>query len=764
MKEYSYNPHAFDKKIYQLNADSKIADIKDGIHQMPLGDGLMLDFLFQGFEKHFKEKVVLVCLSGAISNRDGKEAPFFSGINVSRELKLPLVSISDPSLALDSKLPIAWYAGNFIEKEIPSIVAAVLDKIASEFEAKLYLFGGSCGGYAALRLSHLLASKHAVFVWNPQTSISKYDIRFAKMYCKSAFPNDYEMAGSPDDEANVAEFLKKMGITDSLCDSPIGDHAEIFYIQNESDWHVDKHAMPYIKGLGLSQSDNNFYTNGKNCFVMFGDWGVGHSQPKKDLIIDVLRRLIGNKDKALIARDIISIVNFTKEEKYSEEPQLGPRSVDEPKKKMEMLAMAWQSNGFVITMAYLLCDKAVVPQINYAFYLYVNGVRASSIWYQGNNIHEFVLDVKDNPADTKIKSFSLDGAGNKTSMITAVSSLYGRISNGSAYLAINNFKRLDGYDYALRLLDEAGNIFDIEEIADDIVLREVLKNRKISVSKNIKFYRSISKVGAVKSLKFQAVIGAVIIDIPWADSRISLDLLRTENSDEFMSRFTYASNRHLDTETTMEIAKNNLSVNSIAPFIYINSAVIYSYKVVELSFFEKHAESALGYLDVALSKVNEIENGFGARNDNVHFYVSLLTAKMHILLFSSSWGELLDCGELIFAEFLSKEFRAYYSVNLAKTFYIAAVSAYKLSRHDRYAVFLKSILSVEEKMNAAIANNEPGWLYTEKKYITELSEKAKYLISSRKVSLKDLDAGLRLSSRVKAVSYLDKLSQNLKAS
>ncbi|KRE35516.1 hypothetical protein ASG73_16405 [Janibacter sp. Soil728] len=50
-------------------------------------------------------------LSGAVSKREGRPGPFFSGIGLGMSLQTPFVAISDPTLTVDPVLRLGWYAG-----------------------------------------------------------------------------------------------------------------------------------------------------------------------------------------------------------------------------------------------------------------------------------------------------------------------------------------------------------------------------------------------------------------------------------------------------------------------------------------------------------------------------------------------------------------------------------------------------------------------------------------------------------------------------
>ena len=181
------------------------------------------------------------------------------------QLNLPIISIADPSLALSGDIKLSWYAGSERSTDLPEMLAKILDHISLMLGAKLVLFGGSGGGYAALSVVQLMASKASVAVWNPQTSISKYNGRQVVNYITTCFP-------SAKIENDLYETLEHAGIRHDLntvysSQTPAVQH-DILYIQNEGDsHHVTHHAAPFMRSLNVEQVDEKIHTSSAGvCF------------------------------------------------------------------------------------------------------------------------------------------------------------------------------------------------------------------------------------------------------------------------------------------------------------------------------------------------------------------------------------------------------------------------------------------------------------------------------------------------------------------
>jgi hypothetical protein len=286
----AYDLSKWGKGASQVDSEEffELKELTEGVLTINF-DRVDVDFLVKGIDRLDARKVALVCFSGAISNREFNSAPFFSGINIAEQINLPVISIADPSLALSGDLLLSWYAGFELSVDLPEIVAKILDHISLMLGAKLVLFGGSGGGYAALSVVQIMASKASVFVWNPQTSISKYVGRHVVNYITTCFP-------SAKTENDLYETLEHAGIRHDLnsvysSHTPAVQH-DILYIQNEGDnFHVTQHAAPFMRSLNVEQVDEKVYTSAAGVCFWFKYWGDGHLVPSREVILAALEGL-----------------------------------------------------------------------------------------------------------------------------------------------------------------------------------------------------------------------------------------------------------------------------------------------------------------------------------------------------------------------------------------------------------------------------------------------------------------------------------------
>ena len=106
---------------------------EDGRYEIDYGFSRILEIQLQGVELLNRSNIILVCFSGAIGQRKGKTAPFFSGLGLAKELQSTIVSISDPTLTLDDELGLSWYAGYSGWRCIFEDIAKLLGIFSSHF-------------------------------------------------------------------------------------------------------------------------------------------------------------------------------------------------------------------------------------------------------------------------------------------------------------------------------------------------------------------------------------------------------------------------------------------------------------------------------------------------------------------------------------------------------------------------------------------------------------------------------------------------------
>lgn len=388
-EETAYDIGAWKKPVCQHDSiETAIADGigRDGIHQIELAKGRTLDLCVQDLsllQANDQDRVILVGLNGAVAGRNGKKAPFFSGLGIARSLRLPIIAVSDPTLALDPDLPLAWYAGSEDVPDLSHRLARVLDGLAQRHHARLIVFGGSGGGYAGLLLATLLECRATVLVWNPQTAIADYVPEFVEKYVEVAFPSLGKVLSRvrAEDTGKPGRLLRDVldiaRVIHDVRDVKLPSQIEILYLQNRSDWHVAHHAAPYLSGRSWNRVGQAAFMEKKNNQIglFFGQWGEGHAAPPKSCLEAVLRELAAGEPVAKILRvlddDPVGV---------GDEPLRFNWLVENSGLKLE--ASARVVSGQVHVTCFLSPERTEMKGVTYAFYLLVDGVRQAIRWYE----------------------------------------------------------------------------------------------------------------------------------------------------------------------------------------------------------------------------------------------------------------------------------------------------------------------------------------------------------------------------------------------
>lgn len=217
---------------------------------------------------------MVVFFHGAIESH--YKVPVLTGQGISTGLNASRVFISDPALYLSDKLMLAWYAGNSAQPTLQTDLIRIIEKLAEANSAKrIIFFGGSGGGFASLFFASHFDNSIAV-VFNPQTSISKYQSRAIHAFTHHGF-------GIDSAEYDPLSLLPGNVVTD-LCDVYSDRRpAIVAYIQNLNDHaHVERHLRPFFKNV-----------HPENSLHLLADaWGEGHSAPPKDVLSPILTDLV----------------------------------------------------------------------------------------------------------------------------------------------------------------------------------------------------------------------------------------------------------------------------------------------------------------------------------------------------------------------------------------------------------------------------------------------------------------------------------------
>lgn len=259
------------------------SSFKDGVHQVRLDDGGVLEVLLRG-QPTTSKTTIPVFYSGSVNRDNGAKGPFFSGVGVTKALKLPLVAISDPLLRLSSTLRIGWYTGA-LNDHARAAQVKILNHISDLAGQSLLLVGGSAGGFGILAVAGALNSAR-VFVWNPQTDLIRYIKAQVTEYLDVVLGDDWQGPLWP---ARAKDRLAKGGVTSDLRELPT--FREGLIIQNDSDWHLRGHLGPYVIANDFREVETGVMAHGTRRAAVF-NFGKGHATPSSDMVKLLVSHLI----------------------------------------------------------------------------------------------------------------------------------------------------------------------------------------------------------------------------------------------------------------------------------------------------------------------------------------------------------------------------------------------------------------------------------------------------------------------------------------
>lgn len=373
-------------------------------------NGEKVSFLFEGFEGERESSFALVVFGGAVTNRKkrGGGGPFFSGMKVSEELEMPLVSVSDPTLELSDTIGLAWYAGNQRIRKLPEFIAETLDGISETSGKKLILVGGSGGGFACLLISSLMQHSANVIVWNPQTSIPEYFPNATKEYLQTAFPS---CRGKLRKEWKYKERRKDV-VYDVLSDEGVmysvplrGLKAEkVIYFQNLTDWHMEKHCGRLFSEVKIQRGGKEKLIAG-GVSLYLGDWGDGHAPIPRELLKGVIRKVVRHGGDT----------GFDLRHKYLVSSKVPLFSLD----SVEGEVSVSRSGEEIVSSVSLFHPRfSTFPGVKYAFYFILNGELLEKRGYSESS--EVSFDIKWRSGAAKIVGFAKDCLGRRLRLVNHV--------------------------------------------------------------------------------------------------------------------------------------------------------------------------------------------------------------------------------------------------------------------------------------------------------------------------------------------------------
>ncbi|MBP5980589.1 MAG: hypothetical protein KA748_10310 [Halomonas sp.] len=261
--------------------------LKEGVHRINY-NGVSFSVYIQGdFFSDFE--FFLAGFHGAIRNRAKTAPPYFHFRGVAREINIPLISFSDPSLEKSENINLAWFIGCETEGKLTSAIASFLDEVIVYKKSKVILSGGSGGGFAALNVHSMMNEKGKAFsfVWNPQIKAYDYNDAFSKRYIEACYKKEFK--SSPYTEKKNGWHLFFKNCLDSKVDFS-GVQNSIIFINGYDQNHLRKQIRGILDESSVLDFANSSYKY-HDKYIYVGEWGYGHIPPPKKTIVKVIKQI-----------------------------------------------------------------------------------------------------------------------------------------------------------------------------------------------------------------------------------------------------------------------------------------------------------------------------------------------------------------------------------------------------------------------------------------------------------------------------------------
>jgi hypothetical protein len=189
---------------------------------------------------------LFVMLHGAV-RRHKRSLPLFARWNWGKVLKGHVLAVCDPTLYL-GKVELGWYMGTGFKHAIPGLVA-----IAEEMQRKLQVrpgrlifYGGSGGGFSAIKAASAMGSHGRALAVNPQIDLMKYNARHVRLLARALGRPDrpYDWNDSPRTHTHAVAAYR------DACER--NQAPGIVVAQNRlDDIHLADHYPDFVDAVGL---------------------------------------------------------------------------------------------------------------------------------------------------------------------------------------------------------------------------------------------------------------------------------------------------------------------------------------------------------------------------------------------------------------------------------------------------------------------------------------------------------------------------------
>ena len=277
-------------------------NLEDGVYEVVFGTNILYMKIsnIRFLDSH---QSLLVCLNAAISSRNNKTPPYFSGEGIAASLQSCLISISDPSTHIDG-VNLGWYIGNEDWFSLQADLSGLLDQLSAHFSKRLVFFGGSGGGFASYAISLGLTVPSTIIGMNPQLDITLYPT--ANVFATKAFPsmkisNKENFMQNRDAWVN---FFQSHDLVTKVTKDLLNPLCDYILLQNWNDTHHLRLHTPFLMPNIADLSLSSWFGHSDDFGYVIGPWGDRHTVVWKEHILLCLSMALDGQS----SREIIEAV------------------------------------------------------------------------------------------------------------------------------------------------------------------------------------------------------------------------------------------------------------------------------------------------------------------------------------------------------------------------------------------------------------------------------------------------------------------------
>lgn len=239
-------------------------------------------YTYQCFASPPKGNSLFVMLGGLVPERHLITLPRFNRFTWADDFPGTQLCIADPTLTLNDEIQLAWYFGSDREDAMSGLVDVVLAVAAAlgVRRDRIFAYGSSGGGFAALQLVARLGQGATAIAINAQTDVLRYS--------STASVNKFlsVCTGGLRGEDARLKYPVRLSALDSWSTDTAGS-SRCLLVQNKQDHHhYDEHFLPFLRHFGVAEDGA---ADGRIAAMIY-DYPNGHGAEPRSMLPSILEK------------------------------------------------------------------------------------------------------------------------------------------------------------------------------------------------------------------------------------------------------------------------------------------------------------------------------------------------------------------------------------------------------------------------------------------------------------------------------------------